>query len=159
VPTGFKTQQTAEAVLGKLLEESEITFDDINYIVGTGYGRIALEFGETPNQVLTEISCHAMGAHALSPNTRSIIDIGWQDSKAIKVDNRRAWLLFSRSAHLWGGHRFARLCQSFTACQSGGGKGQDRYSVQSQCCCGEFVRPCGVRLCGRITVIFTSSGK
>jgi (R)-2-hydroxyacyl-CoA dehydratese activating ATPase len=93
VPTGFKTQQTAEAVLSRLLEESEISFDEIDYVVGTGYGRISMEFGQTPHQVLTEISCHAMGAHALNPQARTIIDIGGQDSKAIKVDTRNGKVL------------------------------------------------------------------
>lgn len=88
VPSGFKTRQSVEAVLTNLLEESDISFDDVTYLVGTGSGRIAIEFGSTPHQVLTETSCLAMGAHALNPLTRTIIDIGSQDSKAIKIDVR-----------------------------------------------------------------------
>jgi (R)-2-hydroxyacyl-CoA dehydratese activating ATPase len=93
VPTGFKTQQTAEAVLGKLLSGSDAKSDDIVYVVGTGYGRIAMNFDGVPHQVLTEISCHAMGAHAINRETRTIIDIGGQDSKAIKVDPRNGKVL------------------------------------------------------------------
>jgi (R)-2-hydroxyacyl-CoA dehydratese activating ATPase len=93
VPTGFKTQQTAEAVLGRLLEQADLATEQLDYIVGTGYGRISMEFGGTQHQVLTEISCHAMGAHALNPRTRTIIDIGGQDSKAIKVDTRNGKVL------------------------------------------------------------------
>lgn len=45
-----------------------------------------MEFGDTPREILTEISCHAMGSHFLNAGTKTIIDIGGQDSKAIKVD-------------------------------------------------------------------------
>jgi len=93
VPTGFKTQQTAEAVLGRLLEEAELETCDLDYVVGTGYGRVSMQFSDVPHQVLTEISCHAMGAHALTPTARTIIDIGGQDSKAIKVDQRNGKVL------------------------------------------------------------------
>ena len=58
-------------------------------IAGTGYGRIALQFDDVPAEVITEITCHAMGAHHLHSGTRTIIDIGGQDSKAIQVDARR----------------------------------------------------------------------
>ncbi|MEM5768909.1 MAG: acyl-CoA dehydratase activase, partial [Bacillota bacterium] len=52
------------------------------------YGRISLDFGDISHKIVTEISCHAMGAHALNTNVRSIVDIGGQDSKAIRVDPR-----------------------------------------------------------------------
>jgi predicted CoA-substrate-specific enzyme activase len=91
--TGFRTQDTAKAVLQKLLDLSGVPQDSIVYLVGTGYGRIALEFNDLPAQVLTEISCHAMGAHFLNAQTRTIIDIGGQDSKAIKVDTKTGKVL------------------------------------------------------------------
>jgi predicted CoA-substrate-specific enzyme activase len=47
---------------------------------------VALRFDDIPSEVVTEISCHAMGAHFLNAGTRTIIDIGGQDCKAIKVD-------------------------------------------------------------------------
>lgn len=52
-------------------------------IASTGYGRYNVSFG---HEQVTEISCHARGAHALFPNTRTVIDMGGQDSKAISVD-------------------------------------------------------------------------
>jgi (R)-2-hydroxyacyl-CoA dehydratese activating ATPase len=91
--TGFRTQDTAAAVLEKLLAVSGLEQGEIAYLVGTGYGRIALEFKDIPAQVLTEISCHAMGAHYLNAQTRTIIDIGGQDSKAIKVDTKSGKVL------------------------------------------------------------------
>ncbi|MDR2844797.1 MAG: acyl-CoA dehydratase activase [Puniceicoccales bacterium] len=86
IPTGLYMQETADELLKQLLAETGLKRADIAYIVGTGYGRISLKYEDIPYQVVTEISCHAMGAHAILPATRTIIDIGGQDSKAIKVD-------------------------------------------------------------------------
>ncbi|MFD1775004.1 acyl-CoA dehydratase activase [Paenibacillus rhizophilus] len=85
-PTGVYMQETADKLLDKLLKQSKVARDDIAYIVGTGYGRIALNFGGTGHKIVTEISCHAMGSHYLNAKVRSIVDIGGQDSKAIRVD-------------------------------------------------------------------------
>ena len=57
--------------------------EDISYIMATGYGRNSLE--EADSQ-MSELSCHAKGAYFLFPNVRTIIDIGGQDSKALKID-------------------------------------------------------------------------
>jgi predicted CoA-substrate-specific enzyme activase len=86
IPTGLYMQDTADEIFGELLRSSGVKREEIAYIVGTGYGRIAMGFEGIPSQVVTEISCHAMGAHHLNPGTRTIIDIGGQDSKVIKVD-------------------------------------------------------------------------
>ncbi|WP_043588286.1 acyl-CoA dehydratase activase [Geminisphaera colitermitum] len=88
IPTGLYMQETADELLRRLLDESGLQRADIAYIVGTGYGRISLKYEDIPYQVVTEISCHAMGAHTVLPDTRTIIDIGGQDSKAIKIDPR-----------------------------------------------------------------------
>lgn len=86
--TGVYMQENADKLLDRLLKQTGCSRGDIKFIIGTGYGRIALSFGEIPSKVLTEISCHAMGAHYLNAKVRSIVDIGGQDSKAIKVDTR-----------------------------------------------------------------------
>ena len=52
--------------------------------VGTGYGRARLPFPK--EQIRSEILCHGLGAHVLFPNTRTVLDIGGQDTKAIQVD-------------------------------------------------------------------------
>jgi len=88
VPTGVHMQETADKLFAKLLKQSGHPKDQVKYIVGTGYGRIALGFGNIPSKIVTEISCHAMGAHFLNARVKSIVDIGGQDSKAIKVDTR-----------------------------------------------------------------------
>ncbi|MFL5284001.1 MAG: acyl-CoA dehydratase activase, partial [Rhodopila sp.] len=86
VPTGLYMQESADELLQRLLRSAGLKRRDIAFVVGTGYGRISLAYKDLPYQVVTEITCHAMGAHALLPRTRTIIDIGGQDSKAIKVD-------------------------------------------------------------------------
>nr|WP_294525426.1 2-hydroxyacyl-CoA dehydratase [uncultured Rhodopila sp.] len=86
IPTGVNMQTTAEELQEELLDSAAITQDDIDYAVGTGYGRISLRFETVPTEIVTEISCHAMGAHYLNAATRTIIDIGGQDSKAIQID-------------------------------------------------------------------------
>jgi predicted CoA-substrate-specific enzyme activase len=85
-PTGIDMQETSDELLAELLEVSGLKRADISYIVGTGYGRVAMHFPEIPHQIVTEISCHAMGAHYLNAGIKTIIDIGGQDSKGIKVD-------------------------------------------------------------------------
>ena len=87
-PTGFHMQETGDALVKELLLKAGIRKSDITHIVGTGYGRITLDFDGIPYGDVTEISCHAKGAHYLHPNTRTIVDIGGQDSKAIRVDPR-----------------------------------------------------------------------
>ncbi|CAH2598749.1 putative ATPase, activator of (R)-hydroxyglutaryl-CoA dehdratase [Rhodovastum atsumiense] len=84
--SGVDTQETADRLVRKLLRSADLPRNDIAAIVGTGYGRIALAYDDVRTEVVTEISCHAMGAHYLNAGTRTIIDIGGQDSKAIKVD-------------------------------------------------------------------------
>lgn len=86
VYTGINMQETADELLEELLDKSGLVREDIQYIVGTGYGRVALQYTDIPTQIVTEISCHAMGAHFLDASVRTIVDIGGQDSKAIKVD-------------------------------------------------------------------------
>ncbi len=72
------TAKTAMAqVLGVELEET--------YTVGTGYGRVTLPFDK--DHIRSEILCHGLGAHVMYPETRTVLDIGGQDTKAIQVDD------------------------------------------------------------------------
>lgn len=86
LPTGYVMQKTADALIEQLLHEAELDFDQIDYIVVTGYGRIALKFDNVRYQMVTEIACHGKGAHFLGDNIKTIIDIGGQDSKVIRID-------------------------------------------------------------------------
>ncbi|MFZ5462880.1 MAG: acyl-CoA dehydratase activase [Pseudomonadota bacterium] len=64
------------------LDNAGIHEADVAYVAGTGYGRYKVTFGR---EQVTEISCHARGAVTLFPGTRTVIDIGGQDTKAIRV--------------------------------------------------------------------------
>jgi (R)-2-hydroxyacyl-CoA dehydratese activating ATPase len=82
VDTGANVQKAAERAFDKCCAEAGIQTGDVGFVVGTGYGRYKIAFG---NAQMTEISCHAKGAHFLCPGTRTVIDMGGQDSKAISV--------------------------------------------------------------------------
>ncbi|MBS0325778.1 MAG: 2-hydroxyglutaryl-CoA dehydratase [Proteobacteria bacterium] len=64
------------------LADAQVAEEQVLYVAGTGYGRYKVTFGQ---EQVTEISCHARGAIALFPGTRTVIDIGGQDTKAISV--------------------------------------------------------------------------
>ncbi len=66
----------------KALEAVGATEEDVLYTVVTGYGRTTYQNADTQ---ITEISCHARGAHFLFPSVRTVIDIGGQDSKVIRI--------------------------------------------------------------------------
>jgi len=84
IPTGTNSERNGLAALEKALENANLTKDDLKYTVATGYGRISATYA---SKTVTEITCHAKGAYFLHPTTRTIIDIGGQDCKAIKLDN------------------------------------------------------------------------
>lgn len=85
IRTGAKTIDSAELVLKEILKESGLKREDIGLIVSTGYGRVSIPFAD---KNITEISCHGKGAHFLNPEVRTILDIGGQDSKAIKLNDK-----------------------------------------------------------------------
>ncbi len=86
IPTGFVMQESADELIEILLEQSGLKKESIDYIVVTGYGRVALHFDFAPCRLVTEIACHGKGAYFLGDGVRTIIDIGGQDSKAIKIN-------------------------------------------------------------------------
>ncbi len=72
---------------GELLEPVERTLGielEETYLVGTGYGRVTLPFSK--EHIRSEILCHGLGAHMMYPKTRTVLDIGGQDTKGIQVD-------------------------------------------------------------------------
>lgn len=83
VPTGVNMGESAQEALNKILKQSGLTHRDVQRTVTTGYGRNKIGF-DTLN--VTEITCHAAGAYFLNPNVRTVIDIGGQDSKIIRLD-------------------------------------------------------------------------
>ena len=83
--TGSHIERVADAILQSVLSEAGITFNDIKGTVATGYGRSAVPFAD---KKMTEITCHAKGVNHVIPDVRTIIDVGGQDSKAIRVDEQ-----------------------------------------------------------------------
>jgi predicted CoA-substrate-specific enzyme activase len=86
-PTGPEHRKLANRVMEEALAKAKLAFDDITYVVATGYGRINVPFAD---KQITEISCHARGVGHLLPEVRTVIDIGGQDSKGIKLKDGRA---------------------------------------------------------------------
>ena len=81
--TGANVLKAAESSYLLALEQGDIDEEEVEYIIGTGYGRYRVTFG---NSQVTEISCHGLGAVHLFPNTRTVVDMGGQDTKAISVN-------------------------------------------------------------------------
>lgn len=80
--TGANVIEAAKKVYRGALGAGKIAEDSVGYVVGTGYGRYKVTFGD---KQVTEISCHGRGAAHMFPGTRTVIDMGGQDSKAIRV--------------------------------------------------------------------------
>ncbi len=83
VPSRVICEDTAVEAMNNALEGTDLKLEDIEYIVGTGYGRVNIPFAR---KNITEISCHGMGAFWTSPEIRTVIDIGGQDCKVIKLE-------------------------------------------------------------------------
>ncbi len=81
--TGANVIKAAESSYVAALEGAGIDEREVEYVIGTGYGRYRVTFG---NSQVTEISCHGRGAVHLFPETRTVVDMGGQDTKAIAVN-------------------------------------------------------------------------
>ncbi len=75
--------ESADEVMEKALSDTDKSMNDIKYAIGTGYGREKIKF---VNESLSEISCHGKGAQWIVPTARTVIDIGGQDCKVMKLD-------------------------------------------------------------------------
>jgi len=85
MPVTSSVTKVAEEVMKKALEKAGLSMHSLDYVVSTGYGRNAASFA---NKAISEIICHASGVHFLIPQVKTIIDIGAQDSKVIRVNER-----------------------------------------------------------------------
>ena len=82
VRTGAKSGESAQRILDDVLAKAHLAREDLSAIISTGYGRVSIPFADAN---VTEISCHGRGAHYFDPTVRTILDIGGQDSKAIRL--------------------------------------------------------------------------
>lgn len=86
VRSGSGSGDSAQRGSGRALEDTGMTLADWNYCVGTGYGRVNVPMSK---RAITEIACHARGANWMyGPKVRTILDMGGQDCKVIRVDEK-----------------------------------------------------------------------
>ncbi|NMF99394.1 benzoyl-CoA reductase, bzd-type, subunit Q [Aromatoleum toluolicum] len=84
--TGNNSPDSAKNALQGIMDKIGMKLEDINYVVGTGYGRVNVPFA---HKAITEIACHARGANYMGGNqVRTILDMGGQDCKAIHCDEK-----------------------------------------------------------------------
>lgn len=84
--TGSDSPSSAKRAMDFALAKTDMKESDIHYIVGTGYGRVNIPFAD---RAITEIACHARGANFMyGPTVRTLLDMGGQDCKAIRVDEK-----------------------------------------------------------------------
>jgi (R)-2-hydroxyacyl-CoA dehydratese activating ATPase len=84
--TGAEHRRLANVVMKEALAQAGLSFDEIHYVVATGYGRITVPFAD---RQVTELTCHARGISRFFPNARLAIDIGGQDAKGLKIKGGR----------------------------------------------------------------------
>lgn len=82
--TGAKSGQSAKKAIEDVISKAGLNREDISIIISTGYGRVSIKEAD---KNITEISCHGKGAYFLNNNIRTIIDIGGQDSKVIRLND------------------------------------------------------------------------
>ena len=114
-PTGAEHRRLAHRVMRDVLANCSLSFDEIDYIVATGYGRINVPFAD---KQVTEITCHMRGVHWLFPNVKTIIDIGGQDSKGIKVKDGRVVDFIMNDKCAAGTGRFLRSLPTYSGSNS-----------------------------------------
>lgn len=84
LPSTTNPEKTARLVMDQALDRAGLeSIDDLDYIVGTGYGRLKVPFA---NENISEISCHARGANWLCGSVRTVVDIGGQDCKVVSIN-------------------------------------------------------------------------
>ena len=80
--TGAEHRRLANKVMKEALRQAGLSFDEIYYVVATGYGRITVPFAD---RQITELTCHARGVYHFFPGVRLAVDIGGQDAKGLKI--------------------------------------------------------------------------
>ena len=85
VDQGVEQDKLALELFESVVRQAGARRSDVKRIVATGYGRNIVSVADT---TVTEITCHAVGVHHLVPEVKTLIDIGGQDSKLVKLDGR-----------------------------------------------------------------------
>jgi len=83
-PTGAEHRRLANKVMEEALEQAKLPFDEISYVIATGYGRLNVPFAD---RQITELTCHARGVAHFFPAVKTAIDIGGQDAKGLRIND------------------------------------------------------------------------
>ncbi len=135
IPTGVSPRQAGRESFGKLLAKADLRVEEISCIIGTGYGRVSLDFID---RQVTEITCHARGAHFLVVNTDMVIDIGGQDSKVILTNGKGKVVEFSMNDRCAAGTgRFLQVMATALGCDVSDladlSKGAEPVEISNMC--------------------------
>lgn len=84
--TGAEHRKLAHEVIRALLKHVSISIEEITYLVATGYGRINVPFADAQ---ITELTCHSKGVVHLFPSAATVIDVGGQDAKGMRIQDRK----------------------------------------------------------------------
>ena len=137
IPSTTKPEETARIAMDEALRMAGLSsLEDLQYVVGTGYGRLKVPFA---NENISEITCHARGAHWLNPAVRTVVDIGGQDCKVMSLDARGRVLEFVMNDRCAAGTgRFFEAMARALNCGLEGisslsNQGENAATITSQC--------------------------
>ncbi len=132
-----KPELTAQRAMDEALKMANLSsIEVLDYIVGTGYGRLKVPFA---NENISEITCHAKGAHWMNPTVRTVVDIGGQDCKVMSIDNKGKVLEFVMNDRCAAGTgRFFEAMARVLDCGLEGisalpNQGENPATITSQC--------------------------
>lgn len=136
-PSTTNPEKTARLAMDEAVRMAGLaSLDELQYIVGTGYGRLKVPFA---NENVSEITCHARGAHWLNPAVRTVVDIGGQDCKVMALDERGKVLEFAMNDRCAAGTgRFFEAMARVLGCGLEGisslaNQGANAATITSQC--------------------------
>lgn len=136
-PSTTRPEETARTAMDEALKLAGLSsLGDLKYVVGTGYGRLKVAFA---NENISEITCHARGAHWLNPAVRTVVDIGGQDCKVMSIDERGRVIEFAMNDRCAAGTgRFFEAMARALGCGLEGissiaNQGENPATITSQC--------------------------
>ena len=130
-------KNSSEMAMEEAMKKAGLSsLDDMEYVVGTGYGRLKVPFA---NENISEITCHGRGAHWLVPSIRTVVDIGGQDCKVISLSEKGKVIEFVMNDRCAAGTgRFFEAMARVLHCGLEGiselaNQGESAASITSQC--------------------------
>jgi predicted CoA-substrate-specific enzyme activase len=137
IPSTTVPEQTARVAMEGAAKRAGLSsLSELDYIVGTGYGRLKVPFA---NENVSEITCHARGAHWLNPAVRTVVDIGGQDCKVMSLDKNGKVIEFAMNDRCAAGTgRFFEAMARVLSCGLDGlsslaNQGATPATITSQC--------------------------